>query len=81
MPIPNYVRPQLTIEQILQRTPDATTDRISAVVIGREYLINRVGVPLMFTVLILALLVILVLALLLVFLLRLTTVLLIHTYL
>lgn len=44
MPIPNYVRPQLTIEQILQRTPDATTDRISAVVIGREYLINRVGV-------------------------------------
>ena len=44
MPIPNYVRPQLTIEQILQRTPDATTDRISALVIGREYLINRVGV-------------------------------------
>jgi hypothetical protein len=44
MPIPNYVRPQLTIEQILQRTPDATTDRLSAVVIGREYLINRVGV-------------------------------------
>jgi hypothetical protein len=44
MPIPNYVRPQLTIEQILQRTPDATADRISAVVIGREYLINRVGV-------------------------------------
>jgi hypothetical protein len=44
MPIPNYVRPQLTIEQILQRTPDATSDRISAVVIGREYLINRVGV-------------------------------------
>ena len=44
MPIPNYVRPQLTIEQLLQRTPDATTDRLSAVVIGREYLINRVGV-------------------------------------
>ena len=44
MPIPNYVRPQLTIEQILQRTPDATSDRISAVVIGREYLINRVDV-------------------------------------
>lgn len=44
MPIPNYVRPQLTIEQILQRTPDAVADRISAVVIGREYLINRVGV-------------------------------------
>lgn len=44
MPIPNYVRPQLTIEQILQRTPDATADRISAVVIGRQYLINRVGV-------------------------------------
>lgn len=44
MPIPNYVRPQLTIEQILQRTPDATTDRLSAVVLGREYLINRVGV-------------------------------------
>lgn len=44
MPIPNYVRPQLTIEQILQRTPDATQDRISAVVIGREYLLNRVGV-------------------------------------
>jgi hypothetical protein len=44
MPIPNYVRPQLTIEQILQRTPDATIDRISALVIGREYLINRVGV-------------------------------------
>lgn len=44
MPIPNYVRPQLTIEQLLQRTPDATADRLSAVVIGREYLINRVGV-------------------------------------
>ena len=44
MPIPNYVRPQLTIEQILQKTPDASTDRISAVVIGREYLVNRVGV-------------------------------------
>lgn len=44
MPIPNYVRPQLTIEQLLQRTPDATTDRLSAVVIGREYLINRIGV-------------------------------------
>lgn len=44
MPIPNYVRPQLTIEQILQRTPDATADRISALVIGRQYLINRVGV-------------------------------------
>ena len=44
MPIPNYVRPQLTIEQILQRTPDATSDRISAVIIGRDYLINRVGV-------------------------------------
>lgn len=44
MPIPNYVRPQLTIEQILQRTPDPIADRLSAVVIGREYLINRVGV-------------------------------------
>ena len=41
MPIPNYVRPQLTIEQILQRTPDATRDRLTAVVIGRQHLINR----------------------------------------
>lgn len=41
MPIPNYVRPQLTIEQILQSTPDATRDRLVAVVIGRQYLLNR----------------------------------------
>jgi hypothetical protein len=44
MAIPNYVRPQLTIEQILQRTPDPIADRLTAVIIGQEYLINRVGV-------------------------------------
>lgn len=43
MPIPNYVRPQLTIEQILRTTPTATRDRLSAVVIGSQYLLNRYG--------------------------------------
>lgn len=43
MPIPNYVRPQLTIEQILQTVPTAERDRLSAVVIGRQYLLNRYG--------------------------------------
>jgi hypothetical protein len=43
MPIPNYVRPQLTIEQILQTVPTAERDRLTAVVIGRQYLLNRYG--------------------------------------
>ena len=41
MAIPNYIRPQLTIEQILQTTPTATRDRLTAVVIGRQYLLSR----------------------------------------
>jgi len=43
MAIPNYIRPQLTIEQILQTTPTTSTDRISAVVIGRQYLLSQYG--------------------------------------
>lgn len=43
MAIPNYIRPQLTIEQILQTTPTATRDRLTAVVIGRQYLLNLYG--------------------------------------
>lgn len=39
--ISNYVRPQLTIEQILETTPAATKDRLTAVVIGRQYLLSR----------------------------------------
>lgn len=41
--ISNYVRPQLTIEQILETTPAATKDRLTAVVIGRQYLLSRYG--------------------------------------
>ena len=43
MAIPNYIRPQLTIEQILQTTPTATRDRLTAVVIGRQYLLSLYG--------------------------------------
>lgn len=43
MSIPNYVRPQLTIKQLLDRTPAATISRINAIVVGPQYLLNRYG--------------------------------------
>lgn len=43
MPIPNYVRPQLTIAQLLEVLQGATSDRITGVVIGPQYLLNRYG--------------------------------------
>lgn len=41
MPIPNYVRPQLTIEQILAELPSPTADRLVPIVIGPQYLLSR----------------------------------------
>lgn len=41
--IPNYIRPQLTIEQLLEQTADASLDRLTAVVIGRQYALSRYG--------------------------------------
>jgi hypothetical protein len=43
MAISNYTRPQLTIEQILENVPSATKDRLTAVVIGPQYSLNRYG--------------------------------------
>jgi hypothetical protein len=43
MSIPNYVRPQLTIKQLLDRTPAATINRISTIVVGPQYLLARYG--------------------------------------
>lgn len=40
MSIRNYVRPQLTIKQLLDRTPDRVGDHINALVIGAEYFLN-----------------------------------------
>lgn len=41
--IPNYIKPQLTIEQLLAVLPDASTSRLSSVVIGPQYLLSRYG--------------------------------------
>lgn len=43
MAIPNYIRPQLTIQQILAETPSASPDRISPIVIGPQFLLSRYG--------------------------------------
>lgn len=43
MSIPNYVRPQLTIKQLLDRTPSATISRINAIVVGPQFLLSRYG--------------------------------------
>lgn len=43
MAIPNYIRPQLTIKQFLDRTPDRILSRINAVVVGARYLLSRYG--------------------------------------
>ena len=40
MSIKNYMRPQLTIKQLLDRTPDAVGDHINALIIGAEYFLN-----------------------------------------
>ena len=41
--IPNYIKPQLTIEQLLATLPGATTSRINSIVIGPQYLLSRYG--------------------------------------
>ena len=41
MSIPSYVRPQLTIEQILQVLPAASINRLTPIVLGPQYLLNR----------------------------------------
>jgi hypothetical protein len=43
MAILNYVRPQLTIEQILQVLPAGTVSRLTPIAIGPQYLLNRYG--------------------------------------
>jgi hypothetical protein len=43
MAIPNYVRPQLTIEQVLQVLPAGTVSRLTPIAIGPQYLLNRYG--------------------------------------
>ena len=43
MAIPNYIRPQLTIEQLLAETPTAAVDRIIPLVVGPQYLLSRYG--------------------------------------
>jgi len=43
MAIQNYVRPQLTIEQVLAILPEATLNRLTPIVIGPQYLLNRYG--------------------------------------
>lgn len=43
MAIPNYVRPQLTIEQILQVLPAGTVSRLTPIALGPQYLLNRYG--------------------------------------
>lgn len=43
MSIPNYIRPQLTIKQLLDITPDAELDRINATIIGPQYMLSRYG--------------------------------------
>lgn len=37
MPIPNYIRPQLTIEQNLERLDASVVNRLNAVVVGPQY--------------------------------------------
>jgi hypothetical protein len=44
MSIPNYVRPQHTIRQLLDQTADATVSRISAIIVGPQYTLARYGV-------------------------------------
>ncbi len=41
--IPNYIRPQHRIFQLLDVTPDAPADRINALVMGPSYFVNRYG--------------------------------------
>ncbi len=41
--IPNYIKPQLTIEQLLAVLPDSTTSRLNSIVIGPQYLLSRYG--------------------------------------
>jgi len=41
--IPNYIRPQHRIFQLLDVTPDAPADRINALVMGPTYFVNRYG--------------------------------------
>jgi hypothetical protein len=43
MPITNYVRPQLTIEQLLAELPAPSVDRLVPIVIGPQYLLSRYG--------------------------------------
>jgi hypothetical protein len=43
MSIPNYIRPQLTIKQLLDVTPGAELDRINATIIGPQYMLSRFG--------------------------------------
>jgi len=40
MSIANYVRPQLTIKQLLDRTPDTVGDHLNTLLIGAEYFLN-----------------------------------------
>ena len=44
MSIPNYVRPQHTIRQLLDQTAAATVGRINAIVVGPQYQLARYGV-------------------------------------
>lgn len=41
--IPNYIKPQLTIEQLLAVLPDSSTSRLNSIVIGPQYLLSRYG--------------------------------------
>ncbi len=43
MAITNYIRPQLTIEQILAETATPAVDRIVPIVIGPQFLLSRYG--------------------------------------
>jgi hypothetical protein len=43
MAIPNYVRPQLTIAEVLQVLTPGTVDRLTPIAIGPQYLLNRYG--------------------------------------
>lgn len=44
MSIPNYVRPQHTIRQLLDRTAAATVSRINPIIVGPQYNLARYGV-------------------------------------